>query len=162
MTTFLITLAWLAGAVLLVFLAFVAFVMTALRTENPRMLRAVRRMNRAGMNRLQVRTAGAPGNATGLLRHRGRTSGREYATPIGPFPVEDGFEVALPYGPDVDWLRNLRAAGSAVLEFDGARYRVENPEVVRMANSTVADNDRMARMFGVRNALRVRATKLVG
>lgn len=47
------------------------------------------------------------------LEHIGRRSGTTFHTPLMAF--RDGVEVtvALTYGPDVDWLRNVRAAGGA-------------------------------------------------
>ena len=46
-----------------------------------------------------------------LLRHVGRRSGKTYEIPIMVWPVQDGFLIALTYGRQVDWLRNLQAAG---------------------------------------------------
>jgi hypothetical protein len=48
-------------------------------------------------------------------------------------PVTGGYAVPLPYGRDVDWLRNLEAAGRARLQVDGQRYRVANPRIVPLA-----------------------------
>src|SRR3954452_3417920 len=46
-----------------------------------------------------------------LVRHVGRRSGRAYATPLVVARVAGGFVVELTYGPDVDWYRNITAAG---------------------------------------------------
>ncbi|GAA1860659.1 hypothetical protein [Myceligenerans crystallogenes] len=162
MTTFLTVLAWLAGALVLAVLLGIGFILTAMRTKNPRMLRAVRHFNRSATNKLQLRTAGKAGSTNrGLLHHRGRTSGREYVTPLGPSRCEGGFEIALPYGTDVDWLRNLRAAGSAVLETGGRRYRVDRPEIVPLATTGMPDaTDPAMKFLRVDQALRVRAVEL--
>lgn len=45
------------------------------------------------------------------IEHVGRTSGRAYRTTIMAFRRADSVTIALTYGPDVDWLKNLRAAG---------------------------------------------------
>ena len=45
-----------------------------------------------------------------VLRHRGRKSGRQYAIPVAVIPTETTFIIALPWGPETDWLRNVRAA----------------------------------------------------
>lgn len=151
----------IAGVAVLVLAVAMTFVVISVRTQNPRMLGVVRRFNRSFTNRAQLRTAGREGAATGLLHHRGRTSGREYVTPIGPSPVPGGFAVVLPYGPDTDWLRNLRSAGSAVLRFDGRTYRVDRPEVVPITETVLADQEAAAiRIFQVENALLLRATEL--
>lgn len=47
------------------------------------------------------------------LHHVGRTSGRRYRTPVLAFRTPRGVVVALTYGPGVQWLRNVEAAGGA-------------------------------------------------
>ncbi|GAB3164324.1 hypothetical protein GCM10027059_20220 [Myceligenerans halotolerans] len=161
--TVLTVLGVVVGTVAVLLAAAMAFVVIGVRTQNPRILGAVRRFNRSVTNRAQLRTAGKEGATMGLLRHRGRTSGREYVTPIGPSPEPGGFAVELPYGPDTDWLRNLRAAGSAVLEFDGKTYHVDRPEVVPVGETAFPELEPATiRIFKLENALRLRATELAG
>ena len=45
------------------------------------------------------------------LEHVGRRSGRVYHVPLNAFRSGDTVTFALTYGPRVDWLRNVRAAG---------------------------------------------------
>jgi deazaflavin-dependent oxidoreductase (nitroreductase family) len=66
----------------------------------------------------------------GLLEHRGRKSGRLHRTPVAPRRVGDGFVIALPFGVDVDWVRNLAAAGQGTMVWKGHRYPVGSPELV--------------------------------
>ena len=47
----------------------------------------------------------------GILVYRGRTSGRPYRTPINVFRHGDEMVFALTYGPDVQWVKNVQAAG---------------------------------------------------
>lgn len=47
------------------------------------------------------------------LHHVGRLSGRRYRTPVLAFRTPRGVVVALTYGPRVQWLRNVEAAGGA-------------------------------------------------
>ena len=48
----------------------------------------------------------------GVVVHRGRRSGNQYRTPVNVFPRPGGrYVVALTYGPDTDWLKNVLAAG---------------------------------------------------
>jgi len=89
------------------------------------------------MNPMQMRTAGTPGAYASIVRHRGRTSGAEYETPIGVVADGETFLVALPYGVRSQWLRNVLAAGSAILVHEGTTYHVDRPELIPMA--TVAD-----------------------
>ncbi|HEV7461483.1 MAG TPA: nitroreductase family deazaflavin-dependent oxidoreductase [Solirubrobacteraceae bacterium] len=46
-----------------------------------------------------------------IILHRGRRSGRLYRTPVLGFRQDRTLIVALLYGEESDWLRNLRAAG---------------------------------------------------
>lgn len=88
--------------------------------------RWLRRLNRSVLNRLLAPAAARlPGLA--VLLHRGRRSGRTYRTPLNVFPIDGDFVIALTYGPDVDWLENLRAAGRAVLVHRGGRVPVVRP-----------------------------------
>ena len=45
-------------------------------------------------------------------------------------PTEDGFVIPLPYGTKSDWLKNIMAAGSATIVWEGDEYVVTRPEVV--------------------------------
>ncbi len=94
-----------------------------------------------------------------MVRHVGRNSGRPYETPVGPIPFDDGFLIALPYGPGADWVRNVLASGSATLVTEGRTLIIDQPEVV--ATASVADRlpaseRRIQRLFGVNHDLRVR------
>ena len=57
-----------------------------------------------------------------LVYHRGRKSGREYVTPLCMVSTPDGFIVPAAFGPQVDWLANLRATPESRVFFDGATY----------------------------------------
>ncbi|GIG23695.1 hypothetical protein Cch01nite_44190 [Cellulomonas chitinilytica] len=61
------------------------------------------------------------------LHHVGRASGRRYRTPIMAFPTARGFAVALTYGPDVQWLRNIEAGQPARLVRRRRVYAVAHP-----------------------------------
>lgn len=63
------------------------------------------------LNPLMLRLAGI--GPLVVLEHRGRRTGRLRRTPILAFRDGDLVTVALTYGPDVQWLANVRAAQSA-------------------------------------------------
>lgn len=135
------------------------FYAVALRTKSPAMLGVVRRINRAVFNPAQLKSAGSPGASASLIHHRGRTSGRPYRTPVGAVPTDGGFVVALPYGTEADWLRNVMAQGEATIEHEGRQHRVVEPEVVPIADAASSFSDserRVFRLFGVDQCLRVR------
>jgi hypothetical protein len=54
-------------------------------------------------------------------------------TPAVAQPVAGGFAVPLPYVTEVDWLRNIQAAGPVELQVGGDRYHVRAPRVVPTA-----------------------------
>lgn len=99
--------------------------------------RALARANKVGLNRLTRRVAPhAPGFA--LVEHRGRTSGRTYRTPVNVFVTAEGFAVALTYGRDAQWVRNVLAAGGAVIVSRGRSVPVGHPRVVHDTSRSYA------------------------
>src|SRR5262245_38104908 len=73
-----------------------------------------------------------------VIQHRGRRSGRTYVTPAGARPTSDGFVIPLTFGEEVDWFRNVRAAGGCVIRWKGAIYPVVEPKVVDWATARPA------------------------
>jgi len=88
----------------------------------------VAQWNKVGLNRV-VRHIAPLMPGLGLVVHRGRRSGREYRTPVNVFPAEDGFIIALTYGPDTDWVQNIQAAGGCELRTRGRVLRLGEPRV---------------------------------
>lgn len=74
----------------------------------------------------------------GILRHRGRRSGREYATPIGMRPLGDGFVIPRTFSDNAAWYRNVKAAGEGRITYLGRHHRVVEPEVVDYATARPA------------------------
>jgi deazaflavin-dependent oxidoreductase (nitroreductase family) len=90
--------------------------------------KAVRRWNKAGLNRVTRHVAPLiPG--FGVVIHRGRRSGRQYRTPVNVFPAEDGYIFALTYGPDTDWVRNVLAAGGCELRTRRRTIQLVSPRL---------------------------------
>lgn len=89
----------------------------------------VARFNRVATNRVAKHVVNrVPG--FGTVVHRGRRSGKEYRTPVNLFRTREGIAIALTYGPDSDWVRNVVAAGEAEIETWRGKYRVQDPRVV--------------------------------
>jgi deazaflavin-dependent oxidoreductase (nitroreductase family) len=63
-----------------------------------------------------------------VVEHRGRSTGRVYRTPVAARRSGDGFFIALAFGAQVDWYRNLVAAGSGTIRWRGHVYSVTAPE----------------------------------
>jgi hypothetical protein len=143
---------------LILFGAFWVAFLLAMRTKYPPLQDAVRRMNREIVNPKTMETAGKPGAYASVVRHVGRTSGTTYETPILALEAHGGFVTPLPYGTKSDWLKNLLAAGSAIVVHDGTTYRVDEPEIIPAAEAAPfvpAQEQRTHRWFGVDQFLRV-------
>lgn len=91
--------------------------------------RWVAAFNLAVTNRITSRFANRlPG--FGILTHVGRKSGRLYRTPVNVFRAPDGFLIALTYGRDSEWVRNVESAGGCQLETRRVLYQLSAPTVV--------------------------------
>jgi deazaflavin-dependent oxidoreductase (nitroreductase family) len=86
-------------------------------------------VNRVVTNRITGLFAGhVPG--FGVIVHQGRRSGRQYRTPVNVFAAPGGYLIALTYGTDSDWVRNVLAGNGCVLEVRGRRVRLVDPRIV--------------------------------
>lgn len=104
-------------------------------TDQPRARDAVRTFNKYLLNPAMLLLAGRKHWYAAVLRHTGRNSGKNYATPVVADRVEDGFILPLPYGTQVDWLRNVLASGQATITVSGQTYEVTEPEVIDAATA---------------------------
>jgi deazaflavin-dependent oxidoreductase (nitroreductase family) len=66
----------------------------------------------------------------GILTHVGRKSGRLYRTPVNVFRAPEGFLIALTYGRESEWVKNVLAARGCELETRGVRYQLSAPKAV--------------------------------
>ncbi len=91
--------------------------------------RWVASFNLAVTNRITSRFAARlPG--FGIVTHIGRKSGRIYRTPVNVFRWPDGFLIALTYGRESEWVKNVLVAGGCQLESRGTRYQLSAPTIV--------------------------------
>ncbi|MFD5246105.1 nitroreductase/quinone reductase family protein [Amycolatopsis sp. NPDC058340] len=128
------------------------------RTRHGRITDAVRAFNKRVLNPVMLRMAGRRHWYTAVLRHTGRRSGKSYATPVVANRTENGFIIPLPYGTEVDWLRNMRTAGHATIDLKGDSYEVVNPTIVdaAIALPQVSPGRRRAwRFFGIQHYVQV-------
>ncbi|HEV2217605.1 MAG TPA: nitroreductase/quinone reductase family protein [Candidatus Dormibacteraeota bacterium] len=66
----------------------------------------------------------------GVIRHRGRKTGRVYATPLGMRRLGDSFVMPLTFGEGAGWFRNISASGSGEVTYMGHDYTLTSPEVI--------------------------------
>ena len=88
----------------------------------------LRSFNKRFLNRVTRRFARWSRGPFAVLYHVGRRSGKPYETTVMVEPMSDGFVFALTYGPEVDWYRNVLAAGHCTLLWHGCTYALEQPE----------------------------------
>ena len=87
------------------------------------------RLNRSVTNRVTRPFAGRlPGFA--ILTHAGRRTGRSHQTPVNIFRSGEGFVIALTYGRDTDWVRNVMAADGCIVLTRGSTIRLRDPHIV--------------------------------
>ena len=131
--------------------------------RGPRARDKIRLLNKRVLNPTMMTLAGRRHFYAAVLRHRGRRSGREYATPVVAVPVAgDAFVVPLPYGEEVDWLKNVLAAGRATMEARGETHEVAEPEVIDAAEAFPLLDERHRRTwrrFGIERFLRAKAVR---
>ena len=65
----------------------------------------------------------------GILRYRGRTTGKQYRTPMNVFRYGEEYVFALTYGPDVQWVKNILVAGECELVTGGRTIRLIGPRL---------------------------------
>jgi deazaflavin-dependent oxidoreductase (nitroreductase family) len=123
-------LAVVLGVVVVVEFVEMVLMMLAFRSGNSRAMELLTRYHKHVVNPVMVRFFSGRSAHAALLHHVGRRSGKAYLTPLTAHRSEDTIIVGLPYGTEVDWLRNLRAAGQGVVRLDGRSVTVDEPEVV--------------------------------
>ena len=94
------------------------------------------RFNRVVTNRVLGPLARMlPGFA--IVVHVGRRTGRTYRTPVNLFRNRDRYVIALTYGADTQWVRNVLAAGAVEVETRGRRLQLVEPEIVHDARRSL-------------------------
>jgi len=91
--------------------------------------RGMRKVNKIALNKVTRQLAPwLPG--LGVVVHRGRVSGNTYRAPVNVFARPGGrYVLALTYGPDTDWVKNVIAAGGCELLTRGAHLELTAPRL---------------------------------
>ena len=95
--------------------------------------RGLARFNKRFTNRIQGVYAWLVPPWAVVLR-RGRRSGNYYRTPLLAFRRDRTIVIALLYGTESDWLRNLRSGGGHIVR-RGRAFAVRPPDVVDTAEA---------------------------
>ena len=92
----------------------------------------IRTFNKHVLNPLLGRIARSAHGPFAIIRHVGRKSGKTYETPVIVFPFAGGFVLALTYGKEVDWYRNVIAAGRCVVIYHQREYAIDRIEPITL------------------------------
>jgi deazaflavin-dependent oxidoreductase (nitroreductase family) len=65
----------------------------------------------------------------GVVVHTGRKSRRQYRTPVNVFRRGDRYIIALTYGSNADWVRNVLADSGCALETRGRTLYLSRPRL---------------------------------
>lgn len=90
----------------------------------------IRSSNKHLLNPLMLRLAGRRFWYASVITHVGRRSRKVYRTPIVSDRLRDDVIIPLPYGTQVDWVRNVMSSGEAVIVTKGRSLRVVSPEII--------------------------------
>lgn len=87
-----------------------------------------------------------------VLRHVGRSTGHTHRTPLGAHRFDGGYVFVVVYGPGSDWVQNVMASGTAVLEVDGEERFLTMPRLVPVEEAFAKlpeETRRPPRMLGI-------------
>jgi deazaflavin-dependent oxidoreductase (nitroreductase family) len=98
------------------------------------------------------------------IRHAGRRSGRTYITPVSARRSGDTVVIALTFGNQSDWSRNVRSAGGGTIRIEGEDYDVTQPQIMSrreakpLVEAAFSPLDRAGlRMLGIKQVMILRA-----
>src|SRR5215211_970682 len=118
---------------------------------------AVARFNRRVTNPVIGGVAGKVGPLA-IVEHRGRRSGTSYRTPVMAFPKGEEVNFALTYGTEVDWVKNVIAAGGCTFEYRRRSIPLADPRLEHGSPAAVFPwvVRSFLRLLRVRDVLRLR------
>jgi hypothetical protein len=105
-------------------------IVAVFRTRYRPLIDAIRAFNKHILNPAVAQYAGRVGSYAAIIHHRGRQSGKPYATPILALPITGGFLVPLPYGEHIDWLQNVLTARTGAIDYQGVHFTAVEPYVI--------------------------------
>lgn len=93
--------------------------------------KGITRINKRYLNRATIKLAGHGSIVD--LEHVGRRSGTVHHTPLMAFRQGNTVTIALTYGTDVQWLKNVRNAGGGRIHMRGEILTLGAPEMLGRA-----------------------------
>ena len=96
---------------------------------------------------LRLRLAGGRRSLWGVMSVAGRTTGAMRRTPVVPHVLDDIVLIPLSYGPGVQWLKNVVAAGGGTLRYRSRDWRLVEPRLVPFGSAAARLPARLARSY---------------
>jgi hypothetical protein len=90
------------------------------------------------LNRLTLWLARCGRGPFSIVTSVGRKTGKTYETPIIVQPTDGGFMIELTYGDQVQWYRNVRAAGRCDITYKTVKYAIDGFEPVDAVTGILA------------------------
>jgi deazaflavin-dependent oxidoreductase (nitroreductase family) len=121
----------------------------------------IRTSNKYLLNPLMLQLAGKRFWYASAVEHTGRRSGKRYRTPIVADRSGDHLVIPLPYGTQVDWVRNVLTAGGATVVRKGDTFAAVAPEIIDATQAlpmVTQDHRRSFERVGIGHFLRLRIT----
>lgn len=121
--------------------------------------RRIRTFNKHVTNRVLHGLTGLSRGPFAIIHHVGRRSGKPYETVIMVWPLGEDFVIALTYGPEVDWYRNVLAAGHCSISWHKKTYTLGKPEPIEINRALPAFPPLFRRLlprFGVHDFVRLK------
>jgi deazaflavin-dependent oxidoreductase (nitroreductase family) len=91
------------------------------------LLDRIRIINKRVTNKLMIHICGKRFGHFAVLGHTGRKSGKLYRIPVVAEPFQNGFVIALTYGKNVDWYKNVAAKGGCALRWKHKNFQLVRP-----------------------------------
>ncbi len=91
---------------------------------------AKRDLVRCLSNRIFMTISGRWFRSYSIVNHVGRTSRRRYRNRVSAFPLGDGYVIAVLYGLESQWVRNVMADDSFTLPTKGGDHVLERPQII--------------------------------
>jgi deazaflavin-dependent oxidoreductase (nitroreductase family) len=84
-----------------------------------------------------------------IVEHRGRRTGRLYRTTVAARRVPDGFIIALAFGEQVDWVRNVLAEAECVIRWRGVDHAQLDPQMIDAKTGLAAFDPVLRTLFRI-------------
>lgn len=91
--------------------------------------------------------AGGRRSLWGVMTVPGRRSGTPRSNPVVPHVIGDTVLIPMSYGPDVNWVKNVLAAGGGTLRYKHRDWRLVDPRLVPFGSAAARLPPRLAASY---------------